>query len=358
MDDGDSMRSSDTVNKKSVTKHKTNPADVTKIKGASDLLNAYHNMSFQARNLGVAFNVWQKMLKEDKSFIFFGLAGAMVPGGMRRVITFLIENRLIDAIVSTGANLFHDLYECLGYEHYKVSPEIGDLHLRRFRFDRIYDTIGDDSIYIELDNLVSEFAYSLEKRPYSSREFFYNFGKYLSPKVKEDGIITAAYKANVPIYCPAIVDSGYGLSLFYANKGKTRFVFDLIRDVEEVAFISASDKYTAGEILIGGGTPKNFIQQGPSVAPELGSKSEGYKYCVQIITDAEYWGGLSGCSFKEAQSWHKIHPEADMATVHCDATIALTLLATGLNDIKAWNFRKNIPVVDSTGKVSVKFKPR
>ncbi len=357
MDNGNSMRSTDTINRQVVTKHRTNPIDITTTKTVAEMLNSLKHISFQGRNLGSAFEVWQKMLTEKKCVIFFGLAGAMVPGGLRNVIKYLVQNRLIDIIVSTGANLFHDIYESLGHCHYKIRPDTNDLHLRRFRFDRMYDTAGDDITYEEIDSLISSFGYSLEKRPHTTREFFSLFGKFLAPKVKEDGIITSAYKAGVPIYSPSIADSGYGLSLFYGKKGKNTFLFDVIRDVEEIVTISVGDKYTTSEILIGGGVPKNFIQQGPNIAPDLGSSSEGYRYCIQIITDPDYWGGLSGCTFKEAQSWHKIHPQADAVTLHCDATIALPLLAAGLDQINVSDLRKLTPQFSFKEKPIVTFKP-
>ncbi len=306
------------------------------------------DISFQARSLGVAFEVWQKALKDDTT-IFFGLSGAMTPAGLRKLVVYLIEKRLIDVLVTTGANVFHDIHETLGRKHYKIHPHMDDKLLRKHYIDRIYDCAGSEEDYSIADKIVADFAASLPKRPHTTREWFYQFGRHLATMQKAEGIVTAAAKHGVPIYAPAIGDSSYGIGLASGvNPGSLDFLFHPVKDVRETGLIAAKSPET-GIIFIGGGTPKNFTQQTMVTAEYMGMKRPGHKYCIQITTDAPHWGGLSGCTFEESQSWGKIHFEAEKIAVYSDATIALPLLASGLAEVKAHTFRKSLPKF-STGE--------
>jgi len=306
-----------------------NPVKPFLPEGKKDIITILEEMegiSFQGRNLGISFRIWKKML-EDRIFIFLGLAGAMVPAGMRKVISFLIRSRLIDCLVSTGANLFHDCHESLGRVHYKISPFLDDVKLKEAEMDRIYDTLASEEEFQKTDRFIQEFARTLDKkRCYSTREFLYYLGEYLSKRGKEEGILTSAYRSKIPVYCPAIGDSSLGIALV---AGKISLEFDLLKDVEETAYLVQEAKKT-GVIYIGGGTPKNFIQQTQVTLSVKGEKSEGHSYAIQIITDAPHWGGLSGATLEEAQSWGKISAQAEKVTLYCDATLALPLLAEGL----------------------------
>ena len=308
----------------------TEPFEVNPADTVADVLAKMQKISFQGRELGNAFDVWRQMI-EDECTIWLGLSGAMTAGGMRRIVRYLIEHRLIDALVSTGANVFHDIYECLGTPHFLGDPEEDDIHLREQRLDRVYDTYLDEDVFRVIDHWVMDWAYTkLEPRPYSSREFFFELGRTLSTSAREEGILTAAFRAGIPIYCPAIVDSSFGLALAGREDKKTPpFLFDLVRDVEETAMIFEFSKET-GVIYIGGGTPKNFIQQSAIIIDH--AEDRGHKYGIQITADAPHWGGLSGCTFSEAKSWGKIHPRAKMATVRADATVAFPFLVTAVAD--------------------------
>ena len=295
----------------------------------ADALEAMEGISFQARMLGRAFRIWRRMV-EDDVFIFFGLAGAMVPAGLRKVIVALIENRLLDCIVSTGANLFHDLHETLGFHHYAISPDADDDQLRKERLDRIYDTCGVDQEFNQSDYYIIDFARGLDPaEPLTTAEFFARLGRKLEEDKKDDGIITAAARCGVPIFCPALGDSSYGIALaLLAEREGHNVVFDLVGDVAETARLTENHK--TGIIFVGGGTPKNFVQQAEITVSMLRGSARGHHYAIQITTDAPHWGGLSGCTFQEAKSWGKIAEEARTVTVYCDATIALPLLACGL----------------------------
>lgn len=320
------------------------PYTVKRNQNAAQILGRLEDISFQGRNLGTAFSVWKRAL-EDKAGIFFGLAGALTPAGLRRVIVHMIENRYIDVIVSTGANLFHDLHQSLGGMYFKCSPNHDDVALRNARMDRIYDVVGSDLEFIEVDQAVADFANGLERRPYSTREFFYLLGQHFSKQAKEDGVVTAAARCGVPIYVPAIGDSSFGIAMASwckKDENGSGFQFDVLRDVEETARIAGTCK-TTGIVMLGGGTPKNFIQQTWVTAEYLNIPNNGHKYCVQVTADAPHWGGLSGCTFEESTSWGKINFEARKVAVYTDATIALPLLVNGLADVKAEKLRKARP---------------
>ncbi|MFX0163128.1 MAG: deoxyhypusine synthase family protein [Candidatus Hodarchaeota archaeon] len=302
---------------------------VSKNLSIGDLLNNFHNSSFQSRNLAYCLDVYEKMLSDnDRTTIFLGLAGAMIPGGMKQVIIKMIEEKLVDVIVSTGANLYHDFFEGLGGRHYIGYPKVDDKLLLSYDIDRIYDTFADDHRFFDTDFCIHKLAEELEPRTYSTREFLEFLGSKISDG--ESSFLKTAVDYGVPVFCPALNDSSIGISLtkYYVEckkKGKKPMVIDPIRDVYELTQIKQKSKKT-GYIVIGGGTPKNYIQQLALVAEILQGKYLSHNYALQIITDSPHWGGLSGCTLSEAQSWGKIAKDASTATVHMDATIGLPLL--------------------------------
>lgn len=301
-----------------------------------DLLKSMGKTSFQGRNLANALQIWEDMLSGETT-ILLGLAGAMVPAGMRKVISYLIEKRLIDCLVSTGANLFHDCSESLGYFHFQGAASVDDLKLKEEGIDRIYDTFAREEDFRKADKFVADFAATLDSsRFYTTREFLSLLGRELSRKGKEEGILTSSSKAKIPLYCPAIGDSSIGIALAYAReKSGVQVGFDLVGDVLETARLVA-DSTSTGVIYIGGGTPKNFIQQTEVTASIMGWRAEGHEYAIQIITEPPHWGGLSGATFEEAQSWGKIAERAKKVTLFCDATIALPIVVTALAQ-GGWN---------------------
>lgn len=306
------------------------------------LVDALGQTSFQARNVGIARDIWARMLEDDVT-IFFGLAGAMVPAGMRRIVTYLIENRLIDCLVSTGANLYHDVYETLGAPHWKSDPHSDDVLLGRVRANRFYDVVAPEDDFFTGQQYVTEFSQTLESgRPYTTREFLYLLGRSLQVAGKEDGILTAAARAGVPIFCPAIGDSAIGIAITEARATTGhRLIFDVIGDVLEISHLATVSKGT-GVIYIGGGTPKNYIQQAEVTTYVFGRELEGHKYGIQVTMDNPQWGGLSGCTFEEAQSWRKIAPDANTVTLNVEASVALPLVVTALAQGKADAIRNRV----------------
>lgn len=316
-------------------------------KSISKLLQEMQGTGFQGRKLAEVADIWKEMLSDEVT-ICLGLSGALVPAGMRKVLSFLIENRFIDVLVSTGANLFHDIHECLGSFHYKGSHLAPDTELFKHGIDRIYDVFAPEEEFRKTDRFLMDFANSLEDRPYSSREFLFELGKELSGK--KESILTTAYKAGVPVYCPGISDSSIGIALAVGRKKGTSGVvqIDTIKDVIETAEIVMESKGT-GVIYLGGGLPKNFIQQTEVTSSVLGKDIGGHKYAIQITTDNPVFGGLSGCTFEEAQSWGKVSERAKKAIAFCDATIGLPIIAHALLGEK----RKNPPGFDFSEGVKI-----
>ena len=296
---------------------------------AVQILDRMERISFQGRNLGTAHRVWQRMLGDDV-MIFLGVAGALSAGGLRMVIAHLIAGRYVDCLVSTGANLYHDLHETRGRRHFIGSPRTDDRALQTHHIDRVYDTLIDEDEFIENDIWIARFVSTLDPRPYSSREFLYRLGGHLWEETGQDGILTAAFRSNVPIFCPAIADSSVGMGISQgrmtdASKGH----LDVIADIAESANLVIRRPRTAS-IVLGGGTPKNFINQASVQADFYRPGIEGHQYALQIVTDVPHFGGASGSTLDEALSWGKLAADADYVTVHADATLVLPLLVSGL----------------------------
>jgi len=265
----------------------------------------------------------------------------MIPGGMRKVIRDMIEMRLVDVIVSTGANLFHDLFENCGYRHYVGSEEGDDDLLRRHRIVRVYDALMDDHEINRVIHLLSKVPWEIGGRVISSREYLAALGSHLAD---EESILKTASRFGVPLFVPALCDSsiGIGLTFLHAQKRGTSDgpIIDQIRDSFEIAQLKKMGSVT-GAIYIGGGVPKNYIQQLGPVSELLFKEESGHRYAFQITTDDPKWGGLSGCTFEEAKSWGKIEKGSAYAAAYVDATIALPLLVGAiLQEGKACQKRK------------------
>jgi deoxyhypusine synthase len=305
------------------------PFSITANLSADETLARMERISFQGRNLATARRIWEKILSSDAT-IFLGTAGALSAGGMRLILAHLIEHRYIDVLVSTGANLYHDLHETRGRRHFIGSPTLDDAALAVERIDRVYDTLASEDEFSKNDEWIASFVLKLERRPYTSREFLYKLGEYLWTETGNPGILTAAYRAKVPIFCPAISDSSIGMGLSQArHRDQTAGFVDVIGDIIESANIVIRRPSTAS-IVLGGGTPKNFINQASVQAEFYDDRVGGHKFAIQIVTDVPYFGGASGSSLEEAQSWGKLSIESEKVTVQGDVTIALPILITAL----------------------------
>ncbi len=286
--------------------------------------------SYQGRELGRALHVFDRML-ETKTVIFLALAGAMIPAGMRGLIVDLLEERLIDGIVSTGANVIHDIVETMGQPHYAVDPApVHDSTLGELKLNRVYDTIMPESGFVEAEHLLLDLFGELDQsRAYNSRELVHFLGRRLAELGMGAGMVTTVAKLNLPLYIPAIADSELGIDLLYGRLQRgQRVMIDQIGDVGESSDVVWKAHLAGAEvgiITLGGGTPRNFIQQTAPCLDCMGRPYPGHKYAIGVTTDVPYWGGLSGSTFEEAESWRKYnHPEH--ATVRADSTIVFPML--------------------------------
>jgi len=296
---------------------------------AEQLLTRMERISFQGRSLATAHRVWQRMLADDVT-IFLGVAGALSAGGLRLVIAHLVTEHLVDCIVSTGANLYHDLHETRGRRHYLGSPQADDAALARERIDRVYDTFASEPEFVENDEWIADFTAMLEPRPYTTREYLYELGGHLWRTTGNEGILTAAYRANLPIFCPAIADSSIGMGISQTRqRAPAHGQIDVIGDIIESTNLVIRRPRTAS-VVLGGGTPKNFINQASVQAAFYSPDVGGHRYALQIVTDVPHYGGASGASLEEAESWGKLAADAARVTVYADATIALPILASAL----------------------------
>ncbi len=318
------------------------PLDVRSIKGIGDLLEAFQHTSIQARNLGRCFQVWKNMLKDPKRpTIFLGLSGPLIAAGLRSVIREMVELGMVDVVVSTGAVLYQDLYQSLGYRHYMGVPTADDARLRSFAIDRIYDTYVDEIKFEETDRAIGRIVEEFPPRPASSRELLQFLGEKFPAK---DSILSTCARRGVPVFSPALIDSsiGIGLTLHYGrNRGKPRFSLDAVRDNYELVQILVNSPRT-GVVYVGGGTPKNWINDGIVMANyHYEREGEGHFYALQVTTDVPHWGGLSGSTLDEAMSWGKVSTQATKAMAFVEASVALPLLVGALWDRRAsWQRRK------------------
>lgn len=294
-----------------------------------ELVDSMGKMAFQARNLHRASQIFDMMIKEEKCGIYLTLAGSLISAGLKDVLVDLMKNNMVDAIISTGANIVdQDFLEALGFKHYQGSQFVDDNELRDLMIDRIYDTYIDEEDLRVCDMTVGEIANSLEPRPHSSREFIEEMGKWLAENKKGEGsIIRTAYEKGIPVFCPAFSDSSAGFGLvhhqFYTKGDKLSI--DSAKDFLELT-LTKLEMIDTGIFMVGGGVPKNFTQDVVVAAEVLGKDVDMHKYAIQITVADERDGGLSGSTLKEASSWGKVETTYEQM-VYSEATIALPLIA-------------------------------
>ncbi len=287
-------------------------------------------MAFQARNLNRAAEIYKMMLEDKDCAIYLTLAGSLISAGLKQVIVDMLENNMCDAIVSTGANIIdQDFLEALGFKHYQGTQFVDDNELREFMIDRIYDTYIDEEDLRVCDMTVAEIANSLEPRPYSSREFIEEMGKWLIENNKGEGsIIRTAYEKGIPIFVPAFSDCSAGFGLVhhqYHRKGGEMVSIDSAKDFLELTETKIKNP-TSGIFMIGGGVPKNFTQDIVVACEVLDIEADMHKYAIQITVADERDGALSGSTLKEASSWGKVSTTYEQM-VFSEATIAFPLIA-------------------------------
>ncbi len=265
-----------------------------------------------------AVRIYETMLNDSGATRFLGLAGAMVPAGMGGIISDLIRDGYVDVIVSTGANLTHDIIEAIGCHHYKGSSSCNDVELRQSEINRIYDIyLPNDAFSVFEEFLQESFGKLKPGSVISISDLLRTIGGDL-----KSGILHTAVKKGIPIFCPAIQDSMIGLQFWLYNQTH-RVTVDAFADMKEIIDI-CFDAERAGALLIGGGVPKNFILQSMLMT------ENGFSYAVQLTGDRPDLGGLSGATLDEARSWGKVEEDAQTVTVYGDATITLPLLVSAV----------------------------
>lgn len=308
----------------------------------SSIIDAMENTAFQARNLARAAKIYDQMLRDEKCSVILCLAGSLISAGLKQVILDLLSNNMIDAIVSTGANIVdQDFFEALGFKHYQGSPHLDDLTLQSLAIDRIYDTLINEDDLRVCDHTIADIANGLTPGAYSSREFIAEMGRHLETHGKnEHSIVLQAYKKQVPIFVPAFSDcsAGFGLVMHQVKNPTHHVSIDSVKDFRELTQLKIHAKET-GLLMIGGGVPKNFAQDVVVAAELLGAEVPLHKYAIQITVADERDGALSGSTLREACSWGKVSVVHEQM-VYAEATLALPLLAGYAYHKGAWKTRK------------------
>ncbi len=316
--------------------------DITKF-DARPIVEAMSKMSFTSRDVGRAAEIFNMMVKDKDCAIILTLAGSTSAGGCMDLYAELIKSNMVDAIVATGASIVDmDFFEGLGFKHYHGNKDgVDDMKLRDLYIDRIYDTYIDEEDLQACDHTILEIANSLEPRAYSSREFIAEMGKYLVKNGKKDNsLVKLAYEHNVPIFCPAFVDSsaGFGLVKHQIENPKKHMVLDAIADFRELTELKIHAG-TTGLFMVGGGVPKNFAQDTVVCAEILGHDVPMHKYAIQITIADVRDGACSSSTLKEACSWGKVDTTFEQM-VFAEATSVVPLIMSDAWHRGDWKKRK------------------
>jgi deoxyhypusine synthase len=309
---------------------------------ATPIIAAMRGMSFTARDLAVAADIYDRMLADRQCAVILTIAGSTGAAGCMKLYAELVRNNMVDAIVATGAAIVDmDFFEALGFRHWQGSPHVDDGQLRKLYIDRIYDTFIDEEELQICDRTIREIADTLPPRAYSSREFIHEMGRYLTTRARnKDSLVQAAYENGVPIFCPAFSDSsaGFGLVLHQAQHPGEHVSIDSVKDFRELTLIKIKAK-TTGLVIIGGGVPKNFAQDTVICAELLGKNVPMHKYAIQITVADVRDGACSSSTLKEASSWGKVDTAFEQM-VFAEATSVLPLMASYAYHRGAWKSRK------------------
>ncbi|MHA1714266.1 MAG: deoxyhypusine synthase family protein [Promethearchaeota archaeon] len=288
----------------------------------ADLMNDFKNTGFNAKRLGLACQIYEMMLKDTGCIKIMTLAGAMVPAGMRNVITGFIKNGFVDILVTTGANLTHDVIETLGCHHLQGSERANDKDLYKDQMNRIYNVYLPNEAYEIMEDFIQPLEFDLKMPLVEFLDFLGKEIKKAKPERAKDSIIVACHEKKIPIYCPAFTDCALGIQLLLNHPGLQLDLFADLKDLLDRAW----DMKKVGVFIVGGGVPKNFTFQALQFSPNSA------RYAIQITTDRPEPGGLSGATLNEAISWGKVNANATTVTLICDATIALPLILSYLID--------------------------
>lgn len=312
---------------------------------ARPIVEAMRKMSFTSRDLGRATDIYNQMLSDPDCSVILVIAGSTSAGGCMDLYADLVKHNMVDAIVATGATIVDmDFLEALGFKHYQANEVPDDDTLRSLYIDRIYDTYIDEEQLQHVDHTIFEIAETLEPKAYSSRAFIREMGRWLQTNGKKDhSLVRLAYEHDVPIFCPAFTDSSAGFGLVKhqvdaMKAGKPYLTIDSIADFRELTDIKIKAG-TTGLLMIGGGVPKNFVQDTVVCAEILGHDDvEVHKYAVQITVADVRDGACSSSTLQEAASWGKVSTALEQM-VYAEATSVLPLLASDAYHRGHWRQR-------------------
>jgi deoxyhypusine synthase len=329
------------MEKKELLKETVKHIDITSF-DATPIINSMRDMSFSSRDTASAADILNLMLADKECSNILTLAGSTSAGGCMQVYVDMVKNNMIDAIVATGASIVDmDFFEALGFKHYKGTPFIDDKFLRGNYIDRIYDTYIDEEELQNCESTITAIADNLEPRPYSSREFIMEMGRWLTKNsVKKDSLVQVCFEHNVPIFCPAFSDSsaGFGLVKHQWERPDKHVSIDSVKDFLELTQIKMKAE-TTGLFMIGGGVPKNFAQDTVVCAEILGFDAPMHKYAVQITVADSRDGACSSSTLKEASSWGKVDTVYEQM-VYAEATTVLPLIVNYAWKTGHWKTRK------------------
>jgi len=327
-------------NKKTFLEKPVEHIDITSF-DSRKIIESMDKMSFTSRDTAKASKIFNEMLSDKNCTIFLTLAGSTSAAGCMKIYSDMIKYNMVDVIVATGASIIDmDFFEAIGFRHYQGSQFQDDNILRENYIDRIYDTYIDEEQLQACDKAICDIADSLEPKPYTSREFIKEIGKYLKTNAKKKGsLIETAYDNNIPIFCPAFTDSsaGFGLVMHQEKNPKKCITIDAIREFRELTEIKIKSK-SSGLFMIGGGVPKNFVQDTVVCAELLGKNVDMHKYAVQITVADSRDGACSSSTLKEASSWGKVDTSKEQM-VFAEATSVLPLIASDAYHRNQWKER-------------------
>ena len=326
--------------KKDLLKKPVEHIDITSF-DSRKIISSMEKMSFVSRETANAANIFNEMIKDKECTIFLTLAGSTSAAGCMNIYKDLVKYNMVDAIVATGASIIDmDFFEALGFKHYQGSQFQDDSELRKNYIDRIYDTYIDEDELQMCDKKICEIADELEPKSYTSREFIHEIGKYLKKNSKKkDSLIETAYDNDVPIFCPAFTDSsaGFGLVIHQEKNPKKHMTIDSVREFRELTEIKIQSK-SSGLFMIGGGVPKNFVQDTVICAELLGKDVGMHKYAVQITVADSRDGACSSSTLKEASSWGKVDVTKEQM-VFAEATSVIPLIVSDAYHKGNWKNR-------------------
>lgn len=317
--------------------------DIAKV-DTTDVIKAMQKMSFSARDTGRAAEIYQKMINDKDCSIILSLAGSTSSAGCMKVYADMIRYNMVDAVVATGAAIVDmDFFDALGFRHYQGNINADNAALGDMNVDRIYDTYIDEDEVEECTKTITEIANSMKGGVYSSREFIREMGRFLKENPERNkrkgSLVELAYEYNVPIFCPAFSDStaGYGLVKNQVDH-KNHVSIDSVKDFRELAMVKWNTKET-GVFIVGGGVPKNFVQDVVVCTELTGEAMPRHKYAIQLTIADVRDGACSSSTFQEARSWGKVELNNEQM-VFGEATSLVPLIISYIYHEKSWEKRK------------------